>query len=176
MSIWHPRSRTAPSDMFKDYCEQWLLPLWPALTVVSSPICPKWMAEVPTALMGYPFAWPAEPGTGSCGSWGEKDQKVLFFFPFRIPFRLRQTLAMILGFAKGVMVVYGTYWRCIDFVLWIHCLAMPAFQEVEGQPFIQDFILKSDRRGEGLMFHHGGVVTYSSSNVLETLSLYISYI
>ena len=52
-----------------------------------------------------------------------------------------------------------------------HCLAMPAFQEVEGQPFIQDFILKSDRRGEGLMFHHGGVVTYSSSNVLETLSL-----
>ena len=49
-------------------------------------------------------------------------------------------------------------------------------REVEGQPFIQDFILKSDRRGEGLMFHHGGVVTYSSSNVLETLSLYISYI
>jgi hypothetical protein len=55
-------------------------------------------------------------------------------------------------------------------------LAMPAFQEVEGRPFIQDFILKSDRRGEGLMFHHGGVVTYSSSNVLQTLSLYISYI
>lgn len=115
MSIWHSRSITAPSDMFKGYCEQWLLPLWPALTVVSSPICPKWMADFPTALMGYPFAWPAEPDTGSCGSWGEKDQKVLLLFSFRIPFRLRQTLAMILGFANEVMVVYGTF--CIEDVL-----------------------------------------------------------
>lgn len=130
-----------------------------------SPHCPYGLPFCLTGWAGYWQLWFMRR-KGSKGA----------LFSFRIPFRLRQTLAMILGFAKGVMVVYGTYWRCIDFVLWIHCLAMPAFQEVEGRPFIQDFILKSDRRGEGLMFHHGGVVTYSSSNVLQTLSLYISYI
>lgn len=137
---------------------------------------PKVNGGFPHCPYGLPFCL-----TGWAGYWQlwfmrRKGSKGAPFVFFQNPFPVEANFGNDFGFCQWSdgSIWYVLYWRCIDFVLWIHCLAMPAFQAVEGRPFIQDFILKSDRRGEGLMFHHVGVVTYSS-NVLQTLSLYISY-